>query len=180
MSGSLRLYSIVRAFSPSSTRTEGWRYDMLNIKKLAGALTIVGIVAGAGVAFALWTANGTGSGQARAVTATTITVTAATGAADLYPGFTGGDVFFTLTNTNPYPVTFTSMTPGAITSSNEAACPASNLTVATASGLSLAVGANTTSATLSIADKATLATAAPNGCQGISFNVALTLTGSQS
>jgi len=41
-------------------------------------------------------------------------VNAATGAADLYPGFTGGDVHFTLSNPNPYPVTFTTMTAGTV------------------------------------------------------------------
>jgi hypothetical protein len=148
-------------------------------KKLVAGLITIGILAGAGVAYALWTAQGTGSGRAQAVTATTITVNAATGAADLYPGFTGGDVFFTLTNTNPYPVAFTTMVPGTITSSNQAACPASNLTVSSASGLSLAVAAGATSGTLSIANVATLTTAAPDGCQGVSFDVALTLSGSQ-
>ncbi len=73
-------------------------------------------------AAALWSANGSGSGTARSVTAQPITVNAATGAADLYPGFNGGDVHFTLSNPNPYPVTFDAMTPGAITSSNPA-CP---------------------------------------------------------
>src|SRR5690348_2568968 len=97
--------------------------------KIAAAVIVLTVVLTAGVAVALWTANGTGSGNARALTAQTITVTATTGAADLYPGFAGGDVHFTLNNPNPYPVQFTAMTSGTVTSSNPGACPASNVTV---------------------------------------------------
>jgi hypothetical protein len=156
-----------------------WSEPMNRKKKVAAALAVVGVTVGGGLAWAAWTANGSGSGTARATTAQNITVNAATGAADLYPGFTGGDVFFTLTNPNPYDVTFTSMTAGAITSSAPAACPATNVTVAGATGLSLNVAANSTSGPLSIANVVTMALAAPNGCQGVSFTIALTLTGSQ-
>ena len=148
--------------------------------KLAAAVIGVVFTLMAGVAFAAWTADGTGSANARARTASAITVTAVTGTADLYPGFNDGDLSFTLTNTNPYPVTFTSMTPGAITSGSPTACPSSNLTVDTAGSLSLPVGAGATSATQSIADVVNLASTAPDGCQGVTFTVAVTLTGSQS
>jgi len=151
----------------------------LNPKVAAGIIGLVFTLI-AGVAFAAWTADGTGSANARARTASTITVTAVTGTADLYPGFNDGDLSFTLTNANPYPVTFTSMTPGAITSSAPGACPSSNLTVDTASGLSLPVAASATSGTQSIADVVNLASTAPDGCQGVVFTVAVTLTGSQS
>ena len=133
-----------------------------------------------GAALALWSASGTGFGQAKALTAQSITVTAATATADLYPGFTAGDVFFTLTNPNPYAVTMTSMTPGTVTSSNPGACPASNVTVAAATGLSLTVGATATSSTQSVVDVVSMAAAAPDGCQGVTFTVALTLSGGQS
>ena len=151
----------------------------LNPKVAAGLIGLIFTLI-AGVAFAAWTADGTGSANARARTAAPITVTAVTGTADLYPGFTDGDLSFTLTNTNPYPVTFSAMTPGAITSSSPVACPSSNLTVDTASGLSLPVAANATSGTQSIADVVTLDSRAPDGCQGVTFTVAVTLTGSQS
>jgi hypothetical protein len=147
--------------------------------KLAAGLIATACVVTAGVAFATWTANGTGSAEARARTAQTVTVNASTGAADLYPGFTQGDLHFTLTNTNPYPVQFTSLTPGAITSSAPVACPSSNLTVASASALTLNVAANATSAPLSVADVVSLATGAPDGCQGVTFTVAATMVGSQ-
>src|SRR4051794_24835887 len=99
------------------------------LKKAGVAAVAVAVVVTGGVAWALWSAAGSGSGNAKALTAQTVTVTAATGAADLYPGYALGDVYFTVTNNNPYPVRFTSMTSGTITSSNQGACPASNLTV---------------------------------------------------
>lgn len=147
-------------------------------KKIAAVAAATALVAGGGVAFAAWSASGSGSGSATALTAQTITVNAATGAASLYPGATDGDVSFTLTNTNPYPVQFTAMTPGAITSSNPA-CASSNITVAPATGLALNVGANATSGTLTIPNVVTMAFAAPDACQGVTFTIALTLTGSQ-
>ena len=147
--------------------------------KIAGALGVGVILLGGGLVGALWSANGSGSGQAKAVTATSATVTAATGVADLYPGFTGGDAFFTITNTNPFPVTFTSMTAGAVTSSDPTGCPSSNVSVSNAAALSLAVGANATSATLSIVDVVTMVASAPDACQGVSFDIAMSLSGSQ-
>ena len=147
-------------------------------KVVIGIVTVITL--GAGAAAALWSTNGTGSGTARSTSAQTVTVNAVTGAADLYPGTTAGDVYFTLTNPNPYPVTFTSMTPGAISSSDQTACPAANISVLPASGLSLTVAANTTSSTQSIADVVAMAGTAPDGCQAKAFTIALSLTGAQS
>jgi hypothetical protein len=131
------------------------------------------------MAYALWSSTASGSGNAKALTAQTITVTAATGAADLYPGFTAGDVFFTVSNTNPYPVTFTSMAAGTITSSSPSLCPASNISVATPTiSVTSAVGDN--NAPKSIADVVSMVGAAPDACQGVTFTIGLTLTGSQS
>jgi hypothetical protein len=153
---------------------------MKSTRKVAMVALALVLLTAAGTAYAIWSANGAGTGQARAITAQTITVTAATGAADLYPGFTDGDVFFTLTNPNPYPVTFTTMSPVSVTSSDPTGCPSSNVIVdSNVTGLSLAVGAQQTTGTLSIADVVTMSLAAPDGCQGDSFTIQLTLTGSQ-
>jgi hypothetical protein len=132
------------------------------------------------VAFALWSSSGSGSGTARALNAASVTVTGAAGSADLYPGFTAGNVSFTLNNTNPYAITFTSMTAGTVTSSNPAACPATNVTVASATGLSLVVAAGATSLTQSVNDVVSMLASAPDGCQGITFTVTMTLAGAQS
>ena len=151
-------------------------------KKKAAALllALLGIAGVGSVAMGLWSANANGGGRASSISATTVTVSAATGAADLYPGFTGGDVYFTLTNNNPYPVTFTDMSAGTVTSSDATACPSSNVTVSGATGLSITVPANSTTGTLSVADVASMSSAALDGCQGKSFGVVLQFTGSQS
>ena len=142
---------------------------------LVGAAALTG-----GTAFALWTSSGVGSGNAKALSAVSITVTANTSTPDLFPGFTQGKVAFTSANTNPYPVTFTSMTPGVITSSDPTNCPATNVSVASASGLSLLVPAGATAQAGSIGNVVSMVAGAPDGCQGVVFTVALTLTGSQS
>ena len=149
-------------------------------KRVLAAVATASIVAAAsGLALATWTATGSGSGQAKARNAVTVTVAAATGTADLYPGANGA-LYFTLNNTNPYPVTFTSLTPGTVTSSDATNCPASNVTTNGATGLSLAVGANATSGTLSVPGAVSMANGAPDGCQGVTFTVGVTLSGSQS
>jgi hypothetical protein len=148
-------------------------------KKLAVLAVVGGVVATGSVAWALWPSTGTGSGNAKAASAVAVTVSAATGAADHYPGFANGDVFFTVTNTNPYPVTFTSMTPGTVTSSDPTNCPSANVTVAPATGLSLAVAAGASNAPGSVADVVSMDVNAPTGCQGVVFTIGLTLSGSQ-
>jgi hypothetical protein len=154
---------------------------MLSFKRKAAiALLGAGAVTAGGFAYATWSASGSGSGNAKALTAVAVTVTAATGAADLYPGFSDGDVHFTLTNTNPYPITFTGMTAGAITSSDPTNCPSSHVTVDNATGLSIAVAAGGTNVARSIADVVNMASGAPDGCQGVTFTIALTLAGTQS
>jgi hypothetical protein len=66
-----------------------------------------------------------------------------------------------------------------ITSSNPL-CPATNITVAAATGLTIPVAAGATNAAGSILNVVTMDTGAPDACQGVSFTIALTLTGSQS
>ena len=146
----------------------------------AGAVAVAAVGALYGTAIASWTSSGTGSGSAKAATSQSVTVNAAVGGADLYPGFTGGDLHFTLTNPNPYAVTFTSMTPGTVVSSDPTNCPGSNVTATSKSGLSLSVAAGATSGTLSIVDVVSMTASAPNGCQGVVFTIPVTLTGAQS
>ncbi len=148
-------------------------------KRIAAIAAFTALTAGGGVAWGLWSAAGAGSGRTTALTAVSVTVTAAAGPASLFPGATNGDIAFTLTNPNPYPVQFTSMTPGAITSSNAGACPVSNVSVAGATGLAITVAGGATSATQTISDVVSMIAAAPDGCQGVQFTIALTLSGAQ-
>ena len=71
------------------------------------------------------------------------------------------------------------MAVGTVTSSDPIGCPSSSVSVASATGLNVAVAANTTSATQSIVDVVTMVAGAPNACQGATFTIALTLSGSQ-
>jgi hypothetical protein len=154
---------------------------------VAGGVVLATLLT-AGLAFALWSGTGTGSGRARATTAVAATVTpvncaATPGCIDLYPGFTDGDVYFTITNPNPYAITFTSMTAGTVTvdaAHATAGCAATDITVDSVAGLSLVAPANSTTAELSIADVVTMIAEAPNACQGATFDIQLTLTGTQS
>jgi hypothetical protein len=123
---------------------------------------------------------GSGNGRAASVTAQTITVSATTGAADLYPGFTLGDLHFVATNPNPYAVTFTAFTEAGITSSNQATCPAANVTVDDSAAISVVVPAKAVNQALSIANVVTMSSSAPDGCQNKTFDITITLTGSQS
>jgi hypothetical protein len=149
-------------------------------KKLVIALAGVAVLVLGGIAYALWTANGTGSGSAKARTAATITLTAsASPTADLYPGFAGGNIYFTATNSNPYDVTFDSFTVGTIVSSDPTNCPASNVTVDDSGAIDVAAGANTTDVAEEIDGVVSMDSGAPDGCQGVTFTIPLALTGSQ-
>lgn len=151
-----------------------------NMKRFVVAACVVAAIGGAGVAaYAEWSGSATGAGRARATTVVQATLSAANGAPDLFPGFSDGDVFFTVTNPNPFGITYTDMTADTVTSSNQAACPASNVTIEPATGLSLVSPPSAVSATLSISDVVSMSVDAPDGCQGVSFDIVLTLTGDQ-
>jgi len=144
---------------------------------LAGV--VVSVLSLGGVAVALWTANGSGPGEARALSAVSLTVNGAAGTADLYPGFTQGDIYFTVNNPNPYAVTFTSFSVGTITTPDAGCVGADNVTVA-AGAINIVVAANASNDGHSIPDVVTMIAGAPDACQGETFTIALTLTGTQS
>jgi hypothetical protein len=143
-------------------------------------LALMLVMVGVGVAVAAWTSNGVGSGAAQAQTAVVSTIVAGTPVADLYPGKTNGNVIFTVDNPNAYPVTFTSLTAGAVTSGDPTNCPAANVTVNGPVVVSIPVAAGATTTAQMVAGVTNMATTAPNGCQGVTFTVALTLTGASS
>jgi hypothetical protein len=137
-----------------------------------------------GMAFATWTQTGSGSATAKAASGTNSAVTtdAAAAVADLYPGFTGGDLYFKIDNPNPYPVRFTTLTPGTVTSGDPTNCPNSpaKVTAVSKTGLTIDVPANTTTPiSKSVADAVTMDVTAPDGCKGVTFTIAVTLSGSQ-
>ena len=145
---------------------------------VSGAAAVV-LLTGSSIAVALWGASATGTGSAKAVTAQDLTIVAqASPTPDLYPGASGA-LQFTITNPNPYPVSLTSWATGTITS-DSGACAPSNVSASSGTlGAPIAVAAGATSAALSIAAAVTMAAGAPNACQGVTFTVALTLSGAQ-
>ena len=147
---------------------------------ILGAVVLLGLGVGGGAAYAYFTTSGLGPGSASVGSPVTITVTGVSGSPDLLPGGTGA-VSFTLTNTNAFGATFTTVTPGAtVVSQNTGACASSNITIAPTLPYSFSpvvVSAGTTSVTQSIPNLVKLAPSAPTGCQGVKFTVTLTLSG---
>lgn len=157
-------------------------------KRLGGIIgALVMLLAGAAVVYAAFSATGSGSGRATAVSAQSITITPTTCAsADMYPGGPAGAICFTLSNPNPYTVHFTSVTylpgtpPAAITANN-ASCPATNVAISSTAptAVNYTVGPGVTTGTQSIGGVLQMASTAPDGCQGASFNVPIALNGTQ-
>jgi hypothetical protein len=154
---------------------------------LTVAIAIVACFGLASLAFALWSAEGTGGGSAKALTAQIATVDAATGVADLYPGGPAGAVHFTLTNPNPYAVSFHTISAATVSSVSDGiggspACTTDDVTVTAPPVIGftpVTVAGNATSAAQSIPGIVAMTSSAPDACQGAVFTISLTLTGSQ-
>jgi hypothetical protein len=149
------------------------------------ATTVATLGIGTGVAFAVWTVGGTGSGSAGATVANNLVVTAITptgAAASLYPGGPPASVYFTVANPNPFAVTITGLSYGTPTSDNTTVCPSANVSIDASAPtvVSISIPANATAGTAysepSVLD---MAHSAPNGCEGVSFNVPITVTATQ-
>lgn len=158
----------------------------MKLKKrwVAAGVSVASLAAGAGVAYAAWTASGSGAGAGRAVTAQQLNVTAVTpgpGGAGLYPGGPAGWVYFTINNPNPYSVNVTHLAWGTPVSSDPTNCPNANISVdANApTTVNLTINGNSTSGAFQVFNVLDLAHSAPDGCQGVTFTVPLTVTGSQ-
>jgi hypothetical protein len=159
----------------------------MNIKKVLLGLAASGAAfgIGVGVASAVWSASGSGSGSGGALTAQALGVTAIAqigpSGESMYPGGPAGWVYISVQNPNPYPITVTGFKWGTPVSTNPTACPSSNISVdavAPTTG-SIPVAANTTSGALQINGVLDLAHSAPDGCQGVTFDVPVTITGVQ-
>ena len=153
---------------------------MQHTKKLVIAGVLAVVLGLSGVAYALWSASGRGTGGAKAATAQQLTLVASSGAADLYPGGTG-DVHFRVTNPNPYPVRFTGGSITEVLSTSPILCVDSSVVaVDPPPAFTLDVPANTTTPiAASWPDAVMMVSTARNECQGVSFTISLSLTGSQ-
>jgi hypothetical protein len=155
------------------------------VRKKIAVLTILASLVLVGLVYAAWTTNGTGSGYAKAGTAvslTTVDVSAST-AATLYPGVSG-DVLIKLDNPNPYAVTVTAVSGnGAIAAdAGHASCTTTGVSFTNQTGLTLVVPAKSGGVDgvlqTTLTGAASMSNASVNGCQGATFTIPVTLTGS--
>lgn len=148
------------------------------------ATTTAALAVGAGVAFATWSASGSGSGSGAATVAQSLVVTPVTpvgAGASIYPGGPAGPVFFNIQNPNPYAVTITGVSWGTPTSTNTSSCASSNLSLdaGAPTTVSISIPAASTASDVQINGVLDLAHSVSNGCQGVAFDVAMTVTGAQ-
>jgi hypothetical protein len=152
---------------------------------IGGVAAVTAALIGGGVAFASWSASGSGTGSALADTEQTVTVNAVAlpaSSASLYPGGPAGNVYFTVTNPNPYAIKITNITWGTPVSGNPSACASSMISVdpgAPTSGLNLQVPANGTSPEIQVNAVLDLSASAGDSCQGNGFTVPVTVSGQQ-
>lgn len=92
------------------TQSIGRKQASARIRKLL-VLSVVPLVLGAGVAYAVWSSTGSGSATAQATTSVNSVIAAGTAAADLYPGAVKS-ITVTISNPNPFPVVVNSISAG--------------------------------------------------------------------
>lgn len=149
------------------------------------ATTVAALGVGGGVAFAVWTVSGSGSGSGAASVANSLTVTAFTptgAAANIYPGGPAGSVDFEVSNPNPFAVTITGITWGTPTSSNTTTCANANISLdaSAPTTVSISIPANATSGTVFVVPGVLdLAHSAGDGCEGVTFNIPMTISATQ-
>jgi hypothetical protein len=149
------------------------------------ATTVATLGIGTGVAFAVWTVGGSGSGSGAATIANSLTITALTptgAAASLYPGGPAGSVYFQVANPNPFAVTITGLSWGTPISTNTTSCPSANISLdaGAPTTVSISIPANTPAgAAYQIPGVLDMAHSAPNGCQGVAFDIPVTVTATQ-
>ncbi len=154
-------------------------------KGLVGLVAVVAALGvGSGIAMAVWSVSGSGSGAGAGTVAQSVVVTPVTpsGAnASLYPGGPAGPVFFNIQNPNPYAVTITSVAWGTPTSTSTGTCANTNISLdaGAPTSVSISVPAASTASNVQINGVLDLAHSASNGCQGVAFDIPLTVTGAQ-
>ena len=155
------------------------------VKKKVAVLTITASLAAVGLVYAAWTTNGTGSGYAKAGTAqalTTVDVSASTDAT-LYPGVSG-DVKLKIRNPNPYSVTVTAVSGnGSVTpDAGHSGCSPTGVSFTNQTGLSINVPAKSGGVDgeveTTLTNSASMSNASVNACQGATFTIPVSLTGS--
>lgn len=137
------------------------------------AAVVLGI---GGVGYAAWTVSASGTSQASSASIVNGVVSPATPSSLLYPGATTGAAF-TVTNPNTFPVIYTAVSFGTVTSDDALNCPPSNVTTSNQT-VSISLAAGQTSPVQTPAGSVSMLAGAPNACQGRTFSIATTVSGS--
>lgn len=154
-------------------------------KALVGLVAVIAAVGvGGGIAMAVWSVSGSGSGAGAAALSASLVVTPVTPAgagASIYPGGPAGPVFVNIQNPNPFAVTVTGVAWGSPTSTNTSSCPSSNISLdaGAPTTVSISVPAASTASDVQLNGILDMAHAAPPGCQGVAFDIPMTVTGAQ-
>jgi hypothetical protein len=156
----------------------------INKTTIGASVAVAALIIGSGIAIAAWSVSGTGSGSGAATVASSLVVTPVTPAganASLYPGGPAAPVFFNIQNPNPFAVTITSVAWGSATSTATGSCASTNISIdaAAPTTLSITVPANSTASDVQVNGVLDLAHSAGNACQGVAFDVVMTVTGVQ-
>jgi hypothetical protein len=147
-------------------------------KAVVAVYTAAALIATGGVGYAVWSASGSGPGAAAAISAQPLVVVAGTTTPDLYPGATG-DVFFSVTNPNPYNVEVDAATLSSIDgTSDDPNCPGTNFTLNGGSVTAVTINAEQTAA-VTVTGGITMETTAPDACQGVTVDVFGSVSGTQ-
>src|SRR5437764_10666968 len=153
-------------------------------KRFVAALAALAAITAVGLVYAAWTSSGSGSAYSKAGTAqtlSTVDVSAST-SATLYPGVSG-DVLVKIDNPNPYAVTVTAVTgSGTIAAdAGHSGCTTTGVTFTNQSSLSLSVPAKSGGVDgvlqTTLTGAASMSNASLNACQGATFTIPVTLTG---
>ncbi len=138
---------------------------------------------GAGAAYGAFSSTDSATSTVGVGSARTVTVaTAGTPASPPLPGGTG-DVVFSVTNPNDYPVSLMSVTPnGAITpDSAHSGCTTTDgnpvvILAVPAVDLPIPIAGDASGLTVHLAGAATMDTAATSNCQGATFSIPIAIT----
>lgn len=140
------------------------------------------------IVFAAWLAPGSGSATSKAGSSqalSTLDASAST-SATLYPGV-NGDVTVKISNPNPFPVRVTSVALDGANSDiapdgGHASCSPTGVSFTDQTGLSIDVpaksGGTNGSVTATLTGAASMSNASANGCQGATFTIPVTMSGS--
>jgi len=159
---------------------------MFRKRILFGAAGALGaIIATAGIALAVWTVTGSGQGGAAATVSKSLIITPTLPAnpsiQPIYPGGPAGPVFYLVSNPNPFAITVTGISYGTPVSNNATTCPSSNVSIdaSAPTTFSTPVAANASNWAFAIPGVLDMSHSAPDGCQGVTFTVPITLTAAQ-